>query len=94
MTEAEARQWARDLLYSGMFDDLGSPSDDQIGFVAGRVLAAVEEEREACAKVAEAARPVSREEAPKHWASYEKEWWLRQFVADEIAAAIRGRSQT
>lgn len=48
-------------------------------------------EREACAKLADKQRPVSRDEAPAHWVAYEKSWGLRDMVASDIATAIRAR---
>lgn len=48
------------------------------------------DERERCAKIADAQMPESRESCPAHWAAYETMWGVREMVASQIATGIRG----
>lgn len=67
-------------------------AEAHMGDLLDKIRTVVEAEREACAKLCETRRPVSREECPAHWRAYESAWGLREQVANECAAAIRMRS--
>lgn len=53
--------------------------------------AAILEERERCAKIAEKQLPPTEEECPQHWKAYEVAWRVRQLVAKDIISEIRSQ---